>query len=268
MSQTSIPEHLAPLCEIIKLTLATGWVKNERPVNLLLSSKPESGKTLVLQLFQKVPKTAYLTDCTAYGIIKNLFTDIEAGNLKFIIIPDLLKPLSRRQATVSDFLAFMNALLEEGVVTIVTFAVQVVKKNIKCGLITSLPESELLDRRRRWVRLGFMSRMLPFTYSFSSEMIDLIFEKIQKREYIRYDDVVLKLKEKEIELDPSLARALELEARAIGKAQSLYGFRAMRQLQTLAMANALLENRRAVEPKDIEKVKGLQKWINFEFNPL
>jgi len=262
------PEHLKPITEIIKLTLATGWIKNERQVNLLLSSKPESGKSLVIQLFQKIPKTIFKTDCTAYGILRDHLRELESGEVKFIIIPDLLKPLSRKSATVTDFLAFMNALLEEGVVSISTYAIKLERKNIRCGLITSLPEFELLDRRRRWMRIGFMSRMLPFTYSFSEHMVNEIFEKIQKREYITYKDVILKLKEKEIILEPELAKELELDARMVGKAQKLYGFRAMRQLQTLAMASALLENRQKVEKADIEKIKFFTRWINFDFNPL
>jgi len=254
--------------EIVKLSLTSGWVKNERSVNLLLSSKPESGKTLILQLFQKVPHTIFKTDCTAYGILRDHLRELESDELKFIIIPDLLKPLSRKQATVSDFLTFMNALLEEGVVSISTYAIKLERKNIRCGLITSLPEFELLDKRRRWIRMGFMSRMLPFTYSLSPQLVDLIFKKIQEREYISYRDIILKLKEKEIRLKPELAKELELDARTIGKAQHLYGFRAMRQLQTLAMSNALLEKRDEVIEDDIRKIKSFMRWINFDFNPL
>ena len=262
------PNHLKPLIEIIKLCIASAWVKNERPVNLLISSKPESGKTFVLQLFSQIPKTAYLTDCTAYGIMKNLLADIETGNLRFIIIPDLIKPLSRKHSTVSDFIAFMNALIEEGVVTIFTYAIQIQRKNLKCGLITSLPSGELLDRRRRWIKLGFMSRMIPFTYSFNQEFVDFIFEQIQQRKYIDYKPIILKLEEREVEITPEQAKVLEPEARIIGKAQELYGFRAQRQLQNLAQANALLENRKFVTDEDIQKIKWLSKWINFDFNPL
>lgn len=264
----SKPEHLKPLVQIVELCLASGFVKNERPVNLLISSKPEAGKTMVLELFSQIPKCAYLTDCTAYGILKNLLKDLDSGNLKYIIIPDLLKPLSRKPSTVNDFIAFMNALLEEGVVTIFTYAITIERRNLKCGLITSLPEGELLDRRRKWVRLGFLSRMLPFTYSFNENLIKLIFQKIQNREYNTYEHIMLKLDEKDIKLDPNLAKELELDARTIGMAQSLYGFRAMRQLQTLAMASALLNGRDEVIKEDIDYVKSLSRWMNFDFNPL
>ena len=45
-------------------------------------------------------------------------------------------------------------------------------------------------------------------------------------------------------------------------------FRQMKQLDILAMSNALLNNRKEVTEEDIEKIKQLCKHINLDFNPI
>jgi hypothetical protein len=48
--------------------------------------------------------------------------DIKSGKIRHIIIGDLLAPLSKQKKTRDDFIAFFNSLIEEGVISVHTYA--------------------------------------------------------------------------------------------------------------------------------------------------
>jgi hypothetical protein len=91
-------EDLEPLLEMIRLTLLTAYIKGvPKPNSLLIIARPESGKTEALKKFTVNKNAAYLTDVTGFGIQRDWLTKIEAGEVRYIMIPDLLKPLSRKR---------------------------------------------------------------------------------------------------------------------------------------------------------------------------
>jgi len=70
--------NLQDLEKLIEVTLFTGWIKDERPVSLLIVADPESGKTELVKKTKRVKGVLYLTDATAYGIITKYWGDIES----------------------------------------------------------------------------------------------------------------------------------------------------------------------------------------------
>jgi hypothetical protein len=118
--------------------------------------------------------------------------------------------------------------------------------------------------------MGFMSRMLPFTYSYGSETVRKVFDHIQQGNHLKLEPVELQppAQELEVGLEPELARRLELDARAVAEAYEVYGFRAQRQLQALAKAHALQEGRRACTQRDVDVVRRLARWFNLEYRPI
>ena len=64
----------------------------------------------------------YLTDCTAYGITRDILPNIVSGEIKTIMIPDLITPLLKQTKTRQSFIAFLNSLIEEGVAKITTYS--------------------------------------------------------------------------------------------------------------------------------------------------
>jgi hypothetical protein len=72
----------------------------------------------------------------------------------------------------------------------------------------------------------------------------------------------------EIKGNPELFSQFELIASKIGQEIGGYGFRVLRSLQTLAKANALLNDRTEVNQEDIDKIVYLSNWINYRLNPL
>jgi hypothetical protein len=53
----------------IEVTLFTDYIKDERPVSLIIIAEPESGKTELVKKAKRVKGVLYLTDATAWGII-------------------------------------------------------------------------------------------------------------------------------------------------------------------------------------------------------
>lgn len=262
-----IDEKTKPVVEILKRVVASGYVRNGYPLSAVLIGEVGIGKTTQLKKIINDGIIA-LTDITPYGFSK-LLPEIKAKNIKHIIIFDLVEPMSRSRSIVNNFIGFMNALIEEGVFRISTAFIEI-KEPVKVGLITSTTRSEFLDKRRGWLGIGFISRLIPISYTFTSTDILQILESIANQKIQEIKPEVLRLKEKPIEENPQVFQLLIPYAEKIddGLPTKPIPFRRLKQLQILLMANALLDNRKRVEMKDFEWFKGVARWINFSFNPL
>jgi len=262
--------------KLIKYALISGRLKDEKQLSLLFISTVETGKTTVIRKHcLKCNRVFYTTDATAYGIIKetNNLRDIEERKFTHIVIPDLIKCTSRKQSTVNDFISFMNSLIEEGVVNISTYATKVRMNDsrkihgIKCGLITSIAYNEFTDHRSRWSRIGFISRLLPVSYSYKDSTVVKIFdyindeghlsEKIEKTK-ISKSDVKVKIPE---EFNPKLSILAITKA----KEQKLYGFRFLVMFRTLLKSIALFNGRKIANEEDMKELERLLGFVGFEF---
>lgn len=269
-------KDLDALVDMTKLSLYTAYVKNvPKPNSLLVIAKPESGKTEVLKKFILNKNVAYVSDVTAYGIQRDYLPKIESGEIRHIIIPDLLKPLSRKESTVKTFITMMNGLIEEGVASVSTYATQRItqkhEKHVKCGIITAITGYELRDQRHNWGRIGFLSRIVPFSYSYGMESVRKIFDYILGLDYLSESNIELKRipkQDKQIRLPLRYARAILPSTTAIAEAQHAYGFRLQKQFQALLQASALERGRSVVNSRDVERVLHLMNWVNFDENPI
>jgi hypothetical protein len=258
---------------MVRLTIYTAYIKNvPKPNSLLIIAKPESGKTEILKKFIANKNIAYLSDVTAFGLERDYLPKIETGEVRHLVIPDLLKPLSRKESTVRTFVTMMNALVEEGVASVSTYATRrTSEKHVKCGIITAITDTELKDQRHNWGRLGFLSRIVPFSYSYGMQTVRTVFASILGLEYLDESNIELKRipkQDKEIQLPKRYAQEILPSATAIAQAQQTYGFRLQKQFQALLQASALEKGRNAVNAKDVERVLSLMNWVNFETRPI
>jgi len=76
--------------------------KDEKPLSLLIVAKPESGKTLVLKKYRENKGIVYLTDCTAYGLTRDILPKVISGEIRHILIADLITPLSKSAKTIAS----------------------------------------------------------------------------------------------------------------------------------------------------------------------
>ena len=263
---------------IIKLALLTPYIKGERPVSLLISARVESGKT---ELIKKASLgiengIAYMNDVTAWGIQNKYLDKIVSGEIKTIIIPDLITPLSRSSDTVETLVSFLNGLMEEGVCELQTFARSIqLRIPARCNLITSIAKEFLDDRRHRWTKVGFMSRVIPVSYEYGASSVYAIMQSIARRDYRdegMFADLNFPNEPVEIELPDVIAQRIASYAPQIVDAghfaNTLYGFRLQKQLQTLCMANTLLDGREAVNDSDFDVIVGLGDFMNFNYRQI
>lgn len=263
--------NLAALEELLELTIHSGYVQDEQPVSLLITAKPEAGKTELLSQYSQNRGIAYLTDATAWGIQNKYLNDLVEGKIRHIFIPDLVTPLSRKSETVKGFIGFLNAVIEEGVVEIQTYAIQqTLKKPVKCGLVTTITKETLGDQRHGWTKIGFMSRLLPVSYDYAPITVAQIQESIARREYSGKGFKILTLPTEDVAvgIDYEFSKQLMVIASDLVKAEALYGFRTQKHLQRLAMANALRDGRSSVNQGDIDKVRELSRYINLDYKSI
>ncbi len=267
-------KDLGPLIDITKLTLLTAYVKNvPKPNSLIIIAKPESGKTEVMKRFAICKNVAYLSDVTAFGIQRDFLAKMEAGEVRHIMIPDLLKPLSRKESTVNSFITMMNSLIEEGVAAMSTYATPGLvkfKKPVKVGLITAITSDEFNDNRHNWKKKGFLSRTIPFSYSYGMNTINKVFESILDLDYMKEQEIRLNIPKQDVEvkLPEKYARNILPSTATIAKAQDTYGFRLQKQFQALLQASALDHKRKSVKSSDVERVLHLMNWVNFDEKPI
>ncbi len=273
---------------IIELAIWSAYIKGEQPVSVLLTAPVEAGKTEILMLFSENQGVVLLTDATAFGIIRDYGDVIASKQVRHLIFPDLVKPLSRGKETVHGFIAFLNSMVEEGLLRVSTYASTVAPpdqsndigpppKPVKCGVIAALAKKVLKDGRHQWSQMGFMSRMIPVSYKYATDTQLIIRRSISKRKYTTDKKVELELPDDDIEvtLEKKQARELEtLTSNLVGifktsvNAERIYGFRLQKHLQRLAMANALRKGRDTVTDKDVELIYRLSRYINLEYYPL
>ena len=261
-----------PIQRIIRAAIFSGYLKDEKPLSVIIIGKPESGKTQMLEAFYELHGVKVLTDATAYGIIKatDELKDIENGTVKHLIIPDLTTPMAKRYETTRSFISFMNALIEEGIIDISTYATNIKRsqrKAVRCGFITAVTEDMFSDKRHGWGKIGFLSRTFPVSYDYCSETQHEIFDHITRGRHLHepLEDISLPLRMVDVTLDERIAKELIPYVQAVVRdAEELYGFRLQRQVQTLLKACALMDGRTEVTTADKHVVIEMMEYANIE----
>jgi len=260
--------------------------KEDKSVSGNLIGEPELDKTRTLKKFYKIKGVTIETDLTYIGIVNHVLPRIENGTVKTIIIPDMVKTIMKKQATMQNFIGILNGLIEEGVHEI-TLRDTRNFGGARANILTSMTPSLLYANKLMWNRMGFLSRLLPFTYRYTEPKKEAIYRAIEKGEVPEPEPINLKLPEFKVEVELSSEIAHELRplvdylteterARILPKnkkdtvkfTEKGMGFRHQHQFQALLRANALYREDNKVTTEDLREIKRLSRWINYDFNYL
>lgn len=249
------------LKELIKTILFSGYVSNEKPLSAIFIADVGSGKSEMLNSFKVNDNIAYFTDVTYMGLIKLLENEKE---IRHIVIPDFLKITMKKKSTTDNITSCFNAMMEEGLDKISMMGQSFDFKGKNVGLITATTKDSFAQYKKRWKSMGFLSRMLIISYRYSEKTKEEIFRYIYNREYLNDNNKSkenMPLRNVHIKLKPELAKMLR---------EKRTDFRNQKQLQTLAMARCLMDNRTKLEvtKKDIQKINSFKKFINLEFTEI
>jgi hypothetical protein len=258
--------QLEPLKKIVECALTSPLIANEKPLSLLIVAKAESGKTSVMKLYRQNKSVVYVSDCTAYGITRDILPKIVSGEVRTIIIPDLLTPLSKSTKTRQSFVAFLNNLIEEGVAKITTYST-VWDKEARANVITAVTDEALDDARHEWAKMGFLSRFIVFSYSYSMSTVTEIMNRYSERGLGTCDlTLLLPSKEVGVELSKEIADKLNPISMRIGEQFRLYGIRAKINLRSLLKTLALRNGHKKVIDQDFKELLELADYMNFDCN--
>ena len=260
--------------------------KEDKSISGVLLGEPETYKTKTIQRFFNLKGIAVETDITYMGLIQHVLPKIENGLVKTIIIPDMVKTIMKKQATMQNLIGILNGLVEEGVYEICLRDTSDFHGS-RANLITSMTPTLLFQNKLLWNRMGFLSRLLPFSYSYTEQKSEEILRAIEKGEVLEPQPIQLNLPEfKTIvelperiarEVRPLINRLTETErARIYNKKNpedskltiKAYGFRHQHQFQSLLRANALSRGDTEVKEDDLKEIFRIGHWINYDFNVL
>lgn len=264
------------LTQLIRLTLFTAHLEGEKPISLLIvSDRPESGKTQVIKKFNKNKKVALVTDATAFGIWRDFRDSLEKNEINHLLFPDFLTATSRQKATVESLITTLNPLIEEGLAELHTGFLKPLKITSPhpIGIILAMIKAPFEKQREEWTRNGFLSRLLVCSYKYSDDTVKAIFKSILDSEYRRETDICLSFPSEVRQVDCSLQAGAKLKMlmdKLVTKDRKLamYGFRMLKDLRRLAMANALTEDRSTVIQADIDVVTDLGHFLNEEYKEM
>ncbi len=260
---------LEPIRKILGWAIASAYCKNEKTVSCLLIATPEAGKTTQLSRFAAAECVLWQTDVNMPCLLEALEKQIGSQKKRVLIIPDFLKLIMKKQSTSQNMISLLNALTEEGLTKIPMGQRLYDFEGLQMGFISAIPIESIRNRRRNWQRIGFLSRCLPVSFSYSPETIEKIWEFTTEE---RYNDikplheVIDNLHETEVKTEQYLNKQLIPLSRQFAEAQGCYGFRLQKQLQILAKGRALLCGRSYVIQEDIDEIFKVSRFMNLDCN--
>jgi hypothetical protein len=210
----------------------------------------------------------YISDCTAWGLTREILPKIVSGEIKTMIIPDLITPLSKSHKTRQGFIAFLNNLIEEGIAKITSYA-NTWDKEVKSNLITAVTDEALRDGRHDWAKMGFLSRLIVFSYSYGLSSIMKILSYYSGHG-LKTTDIRFQMPKRQIdiELPVEIAERLNPIATKIGEQFGVYGIRAKINFRSLLKCLAYRNGRKAVTDTEYHEFLELADFMNFSYKPM
>lgn len=252
------------LQHLVKLVVASGFVKGYNPLSLMLVGDYGVGKTSIISSFS-AKNIQFLSDLSSTGVLDIMQ---EKKAVTHMVIPDFTKVTQKNRNTSNTLIGTLNSATEEGIQQIRLKNTKIDLKGRKIGLITSTTRESWAQNHKAWKSIGFVSRMLVASYSYSQETYDKIMESIYDCEFLVHANLIEKLKRtngKEltkvtVKISSNLARKLNNLKKNT--------FRNQKQLQSLACCNALINGRTEVLEEDISKILELNEFLNLKYKKI
>ena len=259
---------------VVACTLLTGWIKDERPVNLLIVAPPSAGKTHTILSYITCKGVVHLSEFTPYGFMRDYYNDFKNGRYRFILISDLGVALGNA-LTRGTVISFLLDLIEHGVINISKYWKEGEKfgftpVEVKVGMIAASTMGFISDKRKKWLyATGFLDRFLYLSYSYDKELLDVIYERLfEGRPKLTFKQLPIPDGDVEVRYPPSLGKRLRPLIEHIANKQGSYGIRLINHSRALLKANALLNGRDEVTEDDVADVWAYLTYMNLGLTPI
>lgn len=249
--------------ELVETVLLTGRLKQHAPVSVLLISEPEQGKTRIF-FETPCPSVIMLTDVTGRAIQELCRQNAEKTHF---VINDLVAVLSHRQSVNKYTLSMINAITEEGI-TAVAFPGQTESfKNGKRGIVAALTTDMTRDGRAWWNKIGLTTRMVPFCFAHSEELVVKIKTAIDS-DAAETTGAVFKIPALQVHVSMPTAVTKAVRSLADRKAKELdeVGYRRLKQFRALCRGHALRRGNWkgcTANMEDVDFLKRIFPYVNY-----
>jgi hypothetical protein len=142
-------------------------------------------------------------------------------------------------------------------------------------VFTTIAKEDFEARWKKWTSVGFLTRFLPVSFQYGQDIVEQIryASATQDEASILGKPVKLQLpsflknwsEQIKVTIPNNLAEQLIEPGQDMHRRLSTYGFRAVRHLKRLTLANALRNNKQVVTQQDIDQVLELAKFCNLDY---
>lgn len=277
------------ILNILKVAVWSGALKGERPLSIMIIASVGAGKTTMLKKVHRkgsidrvsvgkgekakeievrriLGSVLYTTSTTPYVLCNRYGQLLKSGQIKHIAIPDFLSILNLPRHVYASTLNFYNSLVEEGVLSIESrdghFVTEV---PVQVGLLSTIAIQDLHFHQEEWANIGFLSRVLPISFSYNNHTMTSIRKSIKQREYLKEAEsfnITLPEEPQYIHLPGELADIIEQVAMETKDSNDVLGGRRQKQLQVFCMARALAQGRDHVNDSDVALLQNYKKYFN------
>ena len=144
-------------------------------------------------------------------------------------------------------------------------------EDAKANVITAVTKGCLHDARHGWTKMGFLSRFIVFSYSYSKDSVDSILDRYSEHGLGgESNKILIKLPKKpvKVELPVEIADRLNPIAKDVGREYNLYGFRAKINFRCLLKCLSVRNKQREVSDVEFEEFLSLSEYLNFSYNSI
>jgi hypothetical protein len=266
-----VPLSDKPILLILSLVLQTAFLKScRKPISLLLLGKPGIGKSRLLSPLAQLDYVSYVNDITPKYLVEFLHK-AKTHEKKFLVVPDFTNCMSHGKNTRTTLVAILRSMTEEGVVDLSDYHLEFKSTTpVKAGLITAVTNSSYNEFREAWKNTGFLSRLLPFSFSHSAETLARIMDDIDAKrpDAIEMFKFQAKKTPSNVSTPEYLLRQLRAYEELLSKSTGSLPYRHQIQLNAITEAFAVIQNEAEVTQEHIDAISWLLKWINYDFKEM
>jgi hypothetical protein len=255
----------ALLEDLVQTVAVSHLITGHDRIGLLLLAAPESGKTTIATAAES-PHVKRIVAITARSIMQLC----EEKETEFLLFNDLAVVRALGKSTVALLINTLNQITQ-GESGEARFAGQhVYKLERQIGMIGCMPFAVFRDRRAHWRDMGFVSRMLPFSYSYDTELIVRIKDGVDAGTKFQPKRMPPKLPTpRTVRMSPAAIRTVRALADAKATVLDQIGIRLLKHYHALVRAHAIRHGRSSVTATDLDFLRAVDRYISItECRPL
>lgn len=278
-------KHLDLLLRHFVYLTYSAYVKDESSLSGLIYAWQERGKSTVVL---SVKHTGFLIedDITAYGLsrkLNDLYDKKQLNAIHHLILPDLEKVSSRTRTVKNELRSFLQTLMWDGVQNVDTYNIHLnFPHRLRLAIIACVTP-DVFNAKSAFRRLGFLSRLIPFSFDYNTDTVGEILRFIgtMEEDKLRMETTKIFTKKKAMIIVPERYFPL-LESRSVTLADTidrfcpykqenekrLIGSRAKNMLTCYLKAIALANDHTDVKEADWLEFETMFEYFNFNMKKL